>query len=93
MRFVLAACLALALAACAATPRAGNIDEMCRNDMLTQFIGSQASEQLGRDILTASGAKVIRWVPKGSAVTMDFRGDRVTVALDENNKVERASCG
>ena len=44
-------------------------------------------------ILAASGARTIRWVPKGTVVTMEFSAERVTVLLDGDNKVERASCG
>ena len=44
-------------------------------------------------MLRESGARIIRWVPKGSVVTMEFSPERVTVLLDGNNKVERASCG
>ncbi|MCF2514031.1 peptidase inhibitor I78 [Sphingomonas sp. G124] len=65
----------------------------CRQEKLDSFLGQPASQELGARILAASGSRVIRWVPKGGAVTMDFRADRVTVALDEANRVERASCG
>lgn len=65
----------------------------CRNEALAQFAGQPASEALGARMLRASGARVLRWVPRGSAVTMDFREDRITVYLDGSNRVERASCG
>ncbi len=44
-------------------------------------------------MLTASGARTIRWVPKGGVVTMDFNPSRLTVQLDGANRVERANCG
>jgi hypothetical protein len=65
----------------------------CRNGSLTQFIGQPANQDLGARMLAASGGRVIRWVPKGAAVTMDYRADRVTAYLDGSNRVERASCG
>jgi hypothetical protein len=71
-----------------ATPAAA-----CRNDALAQFVGQPATQALGARMLTASGARVIRWVPKDSMVTMEFRADRVTAYLDGSNRVERASCG
>lgn len=43
-------------------------------------------------MLRVSGAKTVRWVPQGTAVTMEFRSDRLTVFLDAHNKVERLSC-
>jgi peptidase inhibitor I78 family protein len=66
---------------------------ICDSDALAQFSGQPASQDLGERMLTASGARVLRWVPRGGVVTMDFRGDRITVQLDASNRVERASCG
>ena len=65
----------------------------CRNQALAQFIGQPASEELGARMLRASGARTIRWVPKGGVVTMEFNPARITVQLDGANRVERASCG
>ena len=65
----------------------------CRSEPLAQFIGQPASEDLGARMLRASGARTIRWVPKGGMVTMDFSPSRLTVQLDEANRVERANCG
>ena len=44
-------------------------------------------------MLAETGARHLRWVAKGMMVTMDYRDDRLTVYLDANNRVERASCG
>ena len=65
----------------------------CRPQPLGQFVGQPSSQELGARILAASGARVIRWVPKGGVVTMDYREDRVTVHLDGANRVESANCG
>lgn len=65
----------------------------CRSDALAQFVGQPASEDLGARMLRASGARTIRWVPKGGAVTMDFSPTRLTVQLDGSSRVETASCG
>jgi Peptidase inhibitor I78 family len=65
----------------------------CHNAPLGQFTGQPASPELGARILRASGARTIRWVPKGGVITMEFSPERVTVQLDGSNRVERASCG
>jgi len=65
----------------------------CRSDALPSFTGQLATQELGDRMLAVSGARVLRWVADGMMVTMDFRGDRLTVQLDRNNRVERASCG
>ena len=91
MRIVLALCL----------PAAGGLHDRrvrarstsmpagaCRSEALAQFIGQPASQELGARMLAASGARIIRWVPKGGVVTMDFSPDRLTVQLDGANRVE-----
>ena len=65
----------------------------CRNEPLAQFVGQQATQQLGADMLRASGAKALQWINPGQMVTMEFRADRVRVTLDSNGRVEAARCG
>lgn len=65
----------------------------CRNESLAQFTGQPASQLLGERMLHASGARILRWVPQGSVVTMEFNAERITIMLDGSNRVERASCG
>ena len=65
----------------------------CRGDGLAAFTGQPATTDLGARMLAQTGARHLRWVAKGMMVTMDFRADRLTVYLDEANRVERASCG
>ena len=95
MRILLALSL-LPLAGCMIA-ESKTVDEMgsgtCRSGSLAQFTGQPASQELGARMLAASGAKIIRWVPKGGAVTMDFSPNRLTVQLDGSNRVEHASCG
>lgn len=89
----------LPLAACTVATSNATADpvpaapDSCRNESLAQFTGQPASQELGERMLRASGARIIRWVPKGSVVTMEFSPERVTVLLDGSNRVERASCG
>lgn len=97
MRNLIASLALLPLAACqiaqsdATAP--GPMPGTCRAAALDQFIGQPASTELGAQILKASGARTIRWAAKGSAITMEYSAERVTVALDGDNKVERANCG
>ncbi len=83
------------LAACAAAqvPVAGEATgHVCKREPLPSFTGQAATQELGAHMLAVTGARVIRWVPKGMMVTMDFREDRLTVYLDGANRVERANC-
>lgn len=85
------------LGACATTapadPIVAELAESCRRAALAGFVGMPATQELGARMLRESGARTLRWVPKGMMVTMDYRGDRVTAYLDTANRVERASCG
>jgi hypothetical protein len=64
----------------------------CDPANIQQFVGKQKSNALEQEMLRASGAAIVRWVPPGTAVTMEFRFDRLTVFLDSSNRVERISC-
>ena len=87
----------LALPACAATPTEppvrGAGESVCSSDSLGPFTGQPATQQLGADMLHASGARRLQWVGSGMMVTMDFSPDRLRVYLTPDNRVERASCG
>lgn len=65
----------------------------CRPEALEAFTGKPADEATIKKLVADSGARNARVVKPGMAVTMDFRQDRVTVHVDEQNKIERASCG
>ena len=96
MRNLLGFVVALPLAACTiaqSEPAGGLPDGPCRNEPLGQFVGQPASQDLGARMLAASGARTIRWVPKGGIITMDFSPARLTVQLDGSNRVETARCG
>ncbi len=65
----------------------------CKADPLQEHIGHKASAASGATLLRLSGAKTLRWVPTRSAVTMDYRADRLTVSYDDDYTIVRISCG
>ena len=65
----------------------------CLPATLDQFTGQPATADLAARLLRTTGKTALRWVQPGMMVTMDFREDRLTVYLDAENKIERASCG
>ena len=81
------------LAACATVSPAAPTGGTCSNDGLQQFVGQPATAELGSRALSTSGAKTLQWIEAGMMVTMEFRADRVRIYLDEQNKVQRLSCG
>jgi len=66
---------------------------ICRNDGLDRFTARPATSELGAEMLAASGAKTLRWVRFGAMITMEFSPSRLTVRLDQQNRVASATCG
>jgi len=89
----------LLLAGCAATapatvqPVRMDPDGGCDADAAQSMIGETASSELGAKLLQMTGARTLRWVPPRTAVTMNYRFDRLTVAYDDDMIIERISCG
>jgi len=86
-----------ALAACATVPADGDppvrdIEGSCRGEPGQRFIGARATVEVGGQLLAATGARTLRWVPPRTAVTMDFRPDRLTVSYDDAMVITQVSC-
>ena len=84
-----AAC-ASAVGACATTVRP---EGTCDAEPAQTFVGQKADAASGVAIRRATGADTLRWGPPRSALTMDFREGRVTVAYDDAMTITRVSCG
>ncbi|TGX56327.1 hypothetical protein E5A73_02655 [Sphingomonas gei] len=65
----------------------------CVADGLAGLTGKTRSEAVAKQALRLSGAKNIRWIAPGMAVTMDYREDRLNLDVDEKGRVTRAHCG
>lgn len=87
-----------ALGACATT-QDGPYEEsegsggLCDAAQAAGYVGQTATAELGGEIRQATGATTFQWVPEGSAVTMDFRPDRVRVTYDRQMTVTKITCG
>ena len=102
MKAIPSCCALLALSACATTsppiddsgePRTNPDMQMCDDTGMDSHIGHTASAQMGAAMLAQSGARQLRWVPPRTAVTMDYRADRLTVSYDDDMVIDRVSCG
>lgn len=80
-----------AAAACATVPdeRSG----ACNAEGLGDLVGEPATTQLGSEAMRRAGARRLRWIRPGDAVTMDYSEERLNVHLDSGNRVERFACG
>ena len=91
---------ALSLTACATAPAPHGAAPIevppaggtCSDANIQQYVGRERSAALEAEMLRASGAAIVRWVPVGTMITMEFRADRLTVYLDAANRIERIGC-
>ena len=97
MRIVLVAAL-VATAACTPvemrgeTPAAPPASAACNAESLGDLVGKRASDARADMMQTRSGARTLRWIAPDSAMTMDFRADRLNVYVDSKGRIERFTC-
>ena len=65
---------------------------VCKPEEGQRFIGQIATGLLGQQMRAATGARLIRWVPPRTAVTMDFKPDRLTVSYNDSMIIETVAC-
>ena len=71
----------------------GAFAEECDARAGQRFVGEMASPETGERLLAATGARQLRWAPPRSALTMDYRVDRLTVEYDDEMKIIEVRCG
>ena len=88
---------ALLLCACAThqatAPVPTPTGKTCDTGAAQSFVGQKASAETGAAMLSATGARNLRWIAPGMAVTMDYHEDRLTVSYDDAMTIICASCG
>lgn len=89
---------AMLLAGCATAADGGEMPVRepsgeCEASGVQNLVGQRATAEVGARLLRETGATTLRWVPPNTAVTMDFRPDRLTVSYDANMMIERITCG
>jgi hypothetical protein len=96
-QIIFAAGCTLALAGCAGTGAAPAPDRpaqaACDQAPGQDFVGRMATAETAAELLRATGARTLRWAPPRTAITMDYRFDRLTVAYDDGMAITRVSCG
>jgi hypothetical protein len=96
---LLAIAAILPLSACAASGATAEssppppAEMTCKADAAQTFVGQRASADTGAAILKATGARTLRWGPPRSAMTMDYRFDRVNVMYDDASTITQVTCG
>lgn len=84
----------LAMAGCTPVEMRGEAPAAaaCRTEGLSTWAGKRASDVRAEEMMTASGARTLRWIAPHTAVTMDFRPDRLNVYVDDKGVIGKFSC-
>jgi len=93
--------LALMLAGCASQPAqegasaaaAPEMSIQCRAERVQAFVGHAWSAALAEQARVDSASASVRVIRPGTAVTKDYRADRLNLHLDGSGIVTRISCG
>ena len=98
MRLVLVLAALASTAACATVPASEEPERRmpagaCDAQHSQSHVGEKASAELGARLLAETGAAILRWAPPRTALTMDYRHDRLTVSYADDYTIERISCG
>lgn len=67
--------------------------QACDADAANGAIGRTATTEVIEEARIAAGAVVARTLAPGQVVTMEFRGDRLNLMVDEANVVTGVRCG
>ena len=66
----------------------------CNAEKVKPWIGKKATGEVRAEVAKATGAKSIRWISPGQAVTADYRPDRLNMSLAARTAViVKATCG
>ena len=85
---------AAVLSGCATTTTAdGGGERKCNAEPAQRFVGEKADVAHGLTIQQVTGSAILRWAPPRSALTMDFREERVTIAYDDAMNITMITCG
>lgn len=65
----------------------------CDASKVQSLVGQVLTEEMQRSALATSGSRSLRVIPPNTAVTMDYRADRLNIETDAAGKVTGVKCG
>src|SRR5690554_3502370 len=74
-------------------PQVGEAADMCGAQQVQDRIGRYYDAALGEAVRAESGATVLRIIRPGHAYTMDYRGDRINIHIDDGELITSIGCG
>ncbi|MFC3214303.1 I78 family peptidase inhibitor [Novosphingobium panipatense] len=88
----LAACSTQADSPPATLPPAAGSEADCGAGRFANYVGSKATPELIATVQASRSNAPLRVIKPGMAVTMDFRGDRLNIEVDESETIKRFYC-
>ena len=83
---------ALLISACA-TPATRPPAGACNADAIQPYVGQVATPAVVEAARKAAGAELVRALKPDMAATTDYRVERISILLDDANKIVSATCG
>ena len=71
----------------------GGPERACDASKAQSLLGRTESADTEAEAKRLSGAGIVRWIPEGGMVTMDYREDRLNLRLDASGKINHIDCG
>ena len=104
---LLAAPLATLSTGCSTTPVPGSggsaaqspvvtgdaVEGSCDAKAASAYVGQAINDQVANQAKASAGARGVRIIRPGMAVTMDYRAGRLNLEVDAEGRIIRASCG
>ncbi len=90
--------MAFALIGCAAQtidngPGSQPSGGLCDADPAQYALSQKVSNVLAAKLKKQTGAAVLRWIPVGSAITMDYRVERLNIHYGRDMRITKIDCG
>lgn len=71
----------------------GGMGGTCDAKAAAAYVGQAITDQVAEQAKVAAGARGVRVIRPGMAVTMDYRAGRLNLELDDQGRIAKASCG
>lgn len=65
----------------------------CNASAVQYAIGQKATGELAKKLMTEAGGDILRWIPPRTAVTRDYRRERLNISYDDDYLITAISCG
>lgn len=69
------------------------VTDTCGLRMAARYSGTSATPKVREALVASVAHNRVRWIRPGTAITQDYRPDRLNIILDEDGRVMTMRCG